>query len=202
MEQMTASAVGVALTRLGNYRVKHAGELGAHYGVPQEVLLALGLRETSLKNIEGGAKWDDARGMWVKQTDPKLMDVGIFQISRHYHAGELAKMPGVRVGTWSPIVKGKTANDGGFVPRYEESSVFTCKEFVTTMGYAARNGVPSAQRLRFAVAAHNTGSGGALAGWRKGNVDLSTAGGDYSAWVLLHSVKIKSWLDAHPNWKP
>ena len=52
------------------------------------------------------------------------------------------------------------------------------------------------------MAAYNAGMGGALNGWRAGDVDRFTTGGDYSAWVLRHRLAVQHWLDAHPRWKP
>lgn len=195
----TDQQLALAITTCGHYRIGHAGDEALKAGIPQEVIVALGLRETGLRNIEGGAKL--VNGSWVKQDDPHLMDAGFLQISRLYHPDALKGMPGVRVGTWTPTVKGKTANDGGYVPRYSDSLAFTLRSMVASMQFAADHGVPKAHRLRFAIAAHNAGTGGALIGWKAGNVDQRTAGGDYSAWVLEHAARVKTWIAAHPNWR-
>ena len=200
----TETQVDRALARLGNYRVRRAqivANAGAPDGISGALLLAIGLRETNGVNEEGGAKWDPVNNRWVAQDDPKLMDVGIFQISRQHHPAALAQMVGVANKTWGPVVSGKTANDAGYVPRFEESLQFTLREMHESIAYAASRDVPEDQLVRFAVAAHNAGTGGAMTGYRAGNVDKYTALGDYSKWVLEARTLINRWLAQHPNWR-
>lgn len=206
MADPTQTQVNDALTRLGHYRVVRAQEVvdteAKHDGLRGSHLLALGLRETWGRNIEGGAK-KAPDGRWVAETDPTRMDVGFLQISRRYHSETLKTMPGVKVGTWDPVVTGKSANDGGYVPRFTDSLRWVVPELDNMMDYGYRHGVPGAQLLRFAVAAHNAGVGGALDGFRAGNVDKYTAGADYSSWVLRavplvdHFITTKGWV-YHP----
>ena len=68
------------------------------------------------------------------------------------------------------------------------------------MAFATSGGVPSSDLLRFAVAAHNAGPTGALEGYREGNIDKHTAGGDYSAYVFATAPLVHNWIVAHPNW--
>lgn len=201
---LTLAAVNAAIVRFGNYRVKRAQQLAAasgRGGLDGALLIAFGLRETGLQNIEGGAKWDGIRQRWVKQDDPTEMDVGWTQISRKYHADALAQMPGVRAGSWEPVIRGKSANDGGFCPRFEEATVYTIAELGGSIDYAIAQKVPNGQRTRFAIAAHNAGRGGAMAGFKAGDMDLKTAGGDYSGWVLRHQKIVQDWLADHPGWQ-
>jgi hypothetical protein len=202
MADFTQDQVGKALANLGNYRVKRAQEVantGFPDGISGSLLLALGLRETNLKNLEGGLKL--VGGEWVKQDDPTKMDVGWTQINRGFHAASLKLMPGVKAGTWTPTVDNKTANDAGFVPRFEEALMFTVNMMHESQAYGADHGVPDADLARFSVAAHNGGMGGALKGFREGNMDKYTTMGDYSGWVLRHRTLINRWLGQHPNWK-
>lgn len=202
MADFTQDQVGKALANLGNYRVKRAQEVansGFPDGISGSLLLALGLRETNLRNLEGGIKL--VNGEWVKQDDPTKMDVGWTQINRGFHAASLKLMPGVKSDTWTPTVENKTANDAGFVPRFEEALTFTINMMHESQAYAADHGVPNDELARFGVAAHNGGMGGALKGWREGNVDKYTTMGDYSGWVLRHRTLINRWLGQHPNWK-
>lgn len=199
-----ASDVDFALKRLGAYRVKRAQEVaneGVTDGIDGGHVLALGLRETWGRNVEGGAKLIDGR--WVPEDDPKRMDVGMFQISRRYHPDALKLMPGVKVGTWGPVVEGKSANVGGFVPQFTTGLRFTIEEMRDAIAFAEDHGVPDGggAQVRFAIAAHNAGVGGALNGFKAGDVDKFTAGGDYSAWVLAAKKLVTAWLKAHPNWK-
>lgn len=191
----TQSDVTFALKRLGEYRCMRAQEV---METSQNLLkgshaLALGLRETWGQNIEGGAK--QVNGNWVKEDDPKRMDVGWLQISRRYHPTALAKMPGVKVGTWAPVVSGKTANDGGYVPRFTDGLRFTVEELMSSIQYGSTNGVPEDKLIQYAIAAHNAGRGGALSGVKEGNVDKYTAGGDYSSWVLQARTLVVNFLN-------
>lgn len=197
----TLEEAATALARLGNYRVLRAQQVanaGDPDGISGALLLAFGMRETWLRNIEGGAKLVDGR--WVPETDPSRMDVGWTQISRRYHRDALDLMPGVKTGTWGPVVPMKTAAEAGFVPRFEEALQFTLRELHESIAFAEDHGVAEADRIPFAGAAHNAGQGGALQGYRAGDVDKFTAGGDYSAWVLAARKVINRWLGTHPNW--
>jgi hypothetical protein len=190
-----------ALHHFGAYRIHRVGEVLAGLensrNVTQAQVLALGLRESFLRNVEGGAKMVDGR--WVKQDDPKLMDVGPFQISRWWHRDALQKMPAVEVGTWKPVQVAHTAYDGGYAPQFEDSVNYAVNELVASVAWAKAQGIKKTDRVRLAIAAHNAGRGGALSGYRKGDVDLLTARQDYSAWVLRHAARVDQWLDAKPG---
>ncbi len=199
---LTIIQVGGFLRNLGHYRVVRTqivGALGEPNGIGGSHYLALGLRETNLKNINGGAVWVD--GHW-EEAPPYEQDTGVFQISRVHHPSDLKRMPAVKEGTWTPVIGGKTAFDPGYCPRFEESLQFLDFEFSEALAFADDYGVAPENRPRFAIAAHNGGKGGALRGWREGNVDKYTTGGDYSAWVLHHTSLVKRWLRQHPTWKP
>lgn len=218
MAQFTDEQVGKALSRLGNYRVKRTQEVadaGNPDGIAGKHLLALGMGETLLQNILGGLKWVASpsgtqtrlgeKGNWVplNPLDPneaKLMDVGVFQISRRYHSASLARMPGVHAGTWGPVVASRS-DIGDLCPRFEDSLQFTLIGIHEAMAFGEDMGVKAADLPRFAVAAHNAGWAGALKGYREGNVDKYTALGDYSAQVWATAKQIDRWLYAHPNWR-
>lgn len=200
---LTDKQVGTFLASLGNYRVKRAQEaalVGSSDGISGSLLLALGLRESHGKNVEGGAKYDEDKKKWVAQDDPNLMDVGWLQISRAYHKDALKRMLGVKAGTWTPVVAGKTAADGGYCPRFEESLQFAINELRESQAYGEDNKVPIEDLTRFAVAAHNAGAGGALKGYKNGDVDEYTTLGDYSSWVLATREQVHKWLTKHPGW--
>lgn len=199
------------LAGLSHYRVLRVQEVcagGKPDGISGPLILAVGLREAPLAdgpkaNTEGGLM-RDASGKWVHQTNPALQDVGWLQISRHYNSVALSHMPGVAVNTWGPVVPGKTAMDTGFVPRFEEALQFTLLEFHEAMAFAADHGITRiVDQVRFAVAAHNAGLGGALKGWKAGNVDQETANGDYSADVLATRTLVNAWLfdPKHTHWR-
>jgi hypothetical protein len=204
MTPPTQEQIGQALARLGNYRVKRAQQVaaeGAPDGISGALLLALGMRETWGRNIEGGAK--NVNGKWVPldpdvPAEAKKMDVGWLQINRSYHYDALRAMPGVETGTWGPVMVGHSPVEAGFVPRFEESLRFTINELQEAVAYGHDHGAKDP--VRFAVAAHNAGLGGALGGLKDGNVDKYTAGGDYSAWVLAARTEVNRWLGDHPKW--
>lgn len=200
MELATPKQIDDALRRLGHYRVVRAQEQAELLPgiVGGWVILALGMRETWGRNIEGGAKLENGR--WVAETDPLRMDVGWLQISRRYHLAALRGMPAVKVGTWSTDVPGKTAADGGCVPRFTHALRFTVAEMERAIVYGRDHGVKESELRAFAVAAHNAGMGGALRGYQAGNVDQQTAGGDYSRWVMDARKKIGDWIKLHPTW--
>lgn len=217
--QFNDAQIGAALTKLGNYRVKRTQEV-ANQGLPDGIagkhLLALGMGETLLQNILGGLRWVDSptgtqtrlgrTGNWIalKPDDPaeaKLMDVGVFQISRIYHSAELARMPGVAAGTWGPVISGR-ADIANYVPRFEDSLQFTIMGLHESMAFGDDMGVPADVLPKFAVAAHNAGWGGALKGWKESkDVDKYTALGNYSAQAWSTAKQIDQWLYKHPNWR-
>ncbi len=209
MNELTTTQVGDALRRLGHYRVVRAQEAaleGPSDGISGALLIALTLRETGGRNIEGGAKWDATNQRWVAldpETEWREMDVGCFQISRRFHIAELRRMPGVKAGTWGPVVDWHTAAEGGYCPQFEESLRYVIREMREAQAYGDDQGVPDKLLPRFAVAAHNGGWGGAINGWEAGDLDRFTTGGDYSAWVLAHRTKVNSVLNSarYANWK-
>ena len=201
----TESEVAAAFKRAGQYRIQRAYELagvGAPDGISGSLILALGLRETGLRNIEGGAKWDPVRNRWVGlgPEDAHIMDVGALQIARRWNPAVLKALPAVKVGTWAPVVPGKTPYDLGYAPRWTDSLRVAIRELQEGADFARDNGITGDDAIRFAVAAYNAGQGGALSGYRAGNVDKYTAMGDYSAWVLATRTVVNHWLGKHPNW--
>lgn len=201
----TSAQVQTALHNAGHYRVvqaqRVAGE-GDPDGISGALLLALGIRETGLRNIQGGAKQVGSRWVALDEEDAHLMDVGALQISRRYHPDTLRRLPAVKAGTWGPVVAGKSPMDYGFVPQWTTALRFTIDEMREAIAFAHDHGIKGAAAVRFAVAAHNAGVGGALDGHRRGDVDRNTAHGDYSKWVLETRTAVNAWLGKHPNWKP
>lgn len=199
----TAAQVDQSLKNAGHYRVVQAQRVareGDPDGISGALLLALGIRETGLRNIQGGAKQEGGRWVALGPGDAHLMDVGALQISRRYHPELLRKLPAVKAGTWGPVTPGVTPMTYGYVPQWTPALRFTIDEMHEALAYAHDKGV--SDPVRFAVAAHNAGIGGALNGYRAGDVDKYTAHGDYSRWVLATRTAVNAWLGKHPNWKP
>ena len=64
--------------------------------------------------------------------------------------------------------------------------------------FGVKNGVPERDRLRFALSAYNAGAGGALEGFKAGDSDRRTAGGDYGKAVLGRFGIYQSLLGVAP----
>lgn len=195
--------VDAAIQHFGRYRTRRCQEL-ANEGPPDGIsgahLIAMGLRETGLKNVRGGVI-RDSTGMWIKQPDYRQQDVGWVQISQKYHEEALSRMVGVAEGTWSPVLSGKTAASPKCCPRFTDSLRYTLDEMHESQQFADDFSVPDNMLAQFAVAAHNAGAGGALSGYRKGNMDLYTTGGDYSVWVYAHVKKVRDFFKRNPKYK-
>lgn len=185
---LSGEEVGRCLANLGHYRVvaaQAAALEGPPDGISGALLLALGLRESKLRNVNNAA-----------QTDK-----GCFQITEGWHAAFLRGQPGCPEGSWVAS-DDHSAFEDGFCPRFTPALSYALTMLKNARAYALGRGVASTEVVRFAVSAYNCGQGGALAGWRAGDVDRETTGGDYSAWVLEARRPIQHWLEAHPNWTP
>jgi hypothetical protein len=193
----TAKEVGDALARFGNYRVLRTQQLAEPTFFHPSVLMALGLRETGLRNICGGAKLEN--GKWVQA----FTDRGCFQISEQVsdERAWLSATPGCPNGQWEPA-PGETgpALRVMHVPRFTYAAIFVLGGAEVNRAQAIKADVNMADLLRFCVAAHNAGFTGALNGYRNGNVDENTAHGDYSATVMATAPLIHTWVQEHPAW--
>lgn len=182
------------LSGLGRYRVTTAVRLAAldpEDGIAASTLLAIASRETNMRNIVGGGRFID--GEWK----PDGSDRGIFQISSTYHAAFLRSVIGCPSGSWSPDDSGLHALHAGYVPQFTTACQYAINMLAANVEYAEDAGVKEGQRVRFAIAAYNAGRGGALAGYREGDVDSRTTGKDYSADVLRRRSEVQTWLVQH-----
>jgi hypothetical protein len=167
------------LEAFGSERVEAVANL-AHEGEPDGIgpslLLALGSRETNLRNIVG----DQGHGR------------GWLQIDDRFHGPWLDAHAGCDSGSWE--AKHKSAGAAGHVPTLTASTVKAIDMLRDNMAFGRSHGIAESQLVRFAVAAYNAGAGGALAGARAGNVDAKTTHGDYSADVLDRQKAVSRWL--------
>jgi hypothetical protein len=165
---ITAPQLESELEAFGHHRIEIVAEL-AHDGPPDGIgpalMLAMGSRETDLRNIVG----DHGHGR------------GWLQIDDRFHPGFLSSHRG--------------CDSGSFTAKFA-SALQLLRD---NMQFAREHGVPKAQVLRFAVAAYNAGAGGALAGFKAGNVDRNTAAPshDYSADVLARAQVVARFLKRH-----
>ncbi len=108
---------------------------------------------------------------------------GLFQIDDRSHATFLGQQGAGRPGGKPPVPA--AARYAGGLVRWN-------------LDYGARNGVRDADRLKFALSAYNAGAGGALSGYREGDSDRRTTGGDYGRAVLGRFAIYQALLGTAP----
>ena len=166
------------------------------------VVLSLGLRETGLENIRGGAV--EINGVW----EPSDTDEGVFQVTNLVESNAiwLKSVPGCPNGSFKPDMEGWNAGKVNALttdhnPTLSAGLQYTIDEIKANRAQAEPAGVKSADVLRFCIAAHNAGFEGALKGYESGNVDKFTTLGNYSAWVLENAPAVAEWIAARPAWQ-
>jgi hypothetical protein len=183
----TARVIDESMKNLGNFRVLQAQALALE-GVPDQIsgalLLAMCTRESLGQNINNQA-----------QTDK-----GCFQFTERYHGDWLKSEPGCPEGTWKPVVE-HSAYEDHFCPRFTPAAQRVIEVLRFNRQYAVALNVEPENVMPFAIAAFNAGVGGAQEGWRSGDIDAKTTGGDYMKWVLGARSLVNSWLNRHPRWK-
>jgi peptidoglycan hydrolase-like protein with peptidoglycan-binding domain len=102
---------------------------------------------------------------------------GLFQIDDRSHSDFLAQQGAAGPGGKPPIAS---------------ASDYAAGLLASNLGYGQGNGVPAAQLLKFACSAYNAGPGNAVAGFRQGDSDKRTAGGNYGADVLDRLAAIQA----------
>lgn len=187
VQPFTQAQVDAALKALGAYRVRVAQEIaleGPSDAFSGALLLALGLRETGLRNVNNGEDTDH----------------GCFQISEFFHASWLLAQPGCPEGQWVARV-GHSALEDHYCPRYTPACQYALQILKDNYAYAVLKGVDVDQRLSFSLAAYNAGIGGAMKGYREGDVSKYTTGGDYAGWVLSARSQVNHFLVRNQNWR-
>jgi hypothetical protein len=177
---ITEGQLDQQLRGLGHRRLDMVSDLaheGENDGIGAALLLALASRETNMRNIAG----DSGHGR------------GWLQIDDRSHLDFLAKHRGCDSGSFTPAHD--SAAPKGRVPTLTAATIYAIGLLRANMRVARSNGVPEEQVLRFAIAAYNAGAGGALHGFRNGDVDRGTTGGDYSRDVLARKAVIARILD-------
>lgn len=182
----TVTGLQYELKRLTRWRTERVGELAAEAedGISGDLVLAIGSRESSMRNIVGGGYFDSA-GRFVVTGE----DRGWLQINAVFHRAFLEGVPGCVSGSWRETLT--SALPAGRVPGLTRSTryaILLLRQNIVTVTAA---GVPAADAVRVAVAAYNGGTSGALRGWREGNPDRYTTGGDYSRDVLDRRAKVR-----------
>lgn len=166
-----------------------AGEPDRLHGT---LALAIGSRESNLRNIVGGGFFDEYEAWHTTGVDR-----GCWQINEVYHAAWLKSVPGCISGEWAEAY---TTQMGGAFPRGRVPGLtHACKKVRSILRYnvtyAASQGVPEADLVRVAVAGYNGGVGSAVRAYKDhGDPDRVTTGKDYSKDVLVRQRAIRKWL--------
>jgi hypothetical protein len=168
---------------LGHERYVAAREV-AHEGEPDGIgialIIALGIRETGLRNIEG----DGGHGQ------------GWLQIDDRSFRAFLTRSAGCRNGTWK-FVKGHRAIEPGYVPGLTAGEHCAIQLLRGNMAYGKTHGVRHDHLLHFAVTAYNCGAGNALAAYKRygiTGIDAYTTGRNYGHDVLAMRTPVNAAL--------
>lgn len=194
---LTTAQAKAQCQRFTRYRTERVLELAAKGdpdGIHGTLLLALGSRETNLSNIVGGGHFEDDQ--WV----PTGEDRGVFQISAKYHAHFLSSVPGCLNGEYAEAfdVEHGGALPTGRVPGLTRAAEFVIQHLRDGIDTARTSGIPEKDCLRVSVAGYNAGFVNAVKGYKAGDVDKFSTGGDYSADVLSRQLRFRSALkDLH-----
>lgn len=160
---------------------------GINDGIGPVLILSIGIRESSLRNIVG----DGGHGR------------GYVQIDDRSHQAWLGSHAGCKSGSWTPVA-GHHALDPGYCPTLTGATIYAIELLRGNAAFARSHGVPKDDALHFAIAAYNCGAGNALRSYREGgirNIDARTANRHYSENVLgvmpVVSKQLKSlgWRD-------
>jgi hypothetical protein len=184
----TTAQATTRLRALGRDRVDAVMEVAGE-GQPDLIhgtlVLAIGLRESAIKNICG----DGGHGR------------GWLQIDDRFHQEWLRSRPGCADGTWAPFkfsVHNGGALPAGRVPGMVAAEQYAIRLLNANASFGAARGVRASHLKPFMLAAYNCGAGNALRAYQRygiAGIDRFTANGDYSADVLLNQASVRAALD-------
>ena len=177
---ITEAQLAQQLRALGHRRLEMVSDLaheGENDGIGVALLLALGSRETNMRNIVG----DSGHGR------------GWLQIDDRFHAEFLKTHRGCDSGSFTAAHA--SALPKGRCPTLTAGTIYAIGLLRANMRFARQNGVAEQKVLRFAISAYNAGQGGALAGFREGDSDRRTTGRDYARDVLRRKAAIAKILE-------
>lgn len=112
-------------------------------------------------------------------------------VGDHGHGRGLFQIDDRSFGQW---LAAHGAGAPGSVPSVREAAAFAAQLVRENLDVGRRSGVREADLLKFALSAYNAGAGGALSGYRRGDSDLNTTGGDYGRDVLARRDGVLGWL--------
>ena len=141
------------------------------------ILLAIGSRESGLKNIVG----DGGHGR------------GVFQMDDRWQADWLGRVRGALSGSWNAV--SKSALRSGYVPLFVPSLRRARRILVDNYTYLIENGIPAHLAKKAAVSAYNCGPGNVKKAWDNGkDLDYYTTGGNYAKDVFERRDVVRDWL--------
>ncbi len=108
---------------------------------------------------------------------------GLFQIDDRSH---------------TTFLRQQGANRPGGKPAVPAAAKYAAGLVRFNFDFGVKNGVPERDRLKFALSAYNAGAGGALEGFKAGDSDRRTTGGDYGKAVLGRFAIYQSLLGVAP----
>jgi Putative peptidoglycan binding domain/Transglycosylase SLT domain len=108
---------------------------------------------------------------------------GLFQIDDRSH---------------TTFLRQQGANRPGGKPAVPAAAKYAAGLVRFNFDFGVKNGVPERDRLKFALSAYNAGAGGALEGFKAGDSDRRTTGGDYGKAVLGRFAIYQSLLGLAP----
>lgn len=108
---------------------------------------------------------------------------GLFQIDDRSH---------------TTFLRQQGANRPGGKPAVPAAAKYAAGLVRFNFDFGVKHGVPERDRLKFALSAYNAGAGGALEGFKAGDSDRRTTGGDYGKAVLGRFAIYQSLLGVAP----
>jgi hypothetical protein len=147
--------------------------------------------DRSMRDAERATSLPDGLLLAIASQETDMNDVvgdgghgrGLFQIDDRSHTTFLTKQGAGGAGGKPPVPA---------AARYAADLLRSNHEF------GVKNGVRSADRVKFMLSAYNAGPGGAIAGYREGDSDKRTTGGDYGRAVLKRHAIFQELLGAAP----
>ena len=145
----------------------------AFYGLPVEILIAIGSRETNLINEIG----DNGRGFSLMQ-----IDIGSFP-------------KWCESGVWRQVDQAIAKGASVLTDKIKAVMGLQGKRIICRHGeFIADSNIPDTDVMKIAIAAYNCGEANALYGYSKSAIDMLTTGHDYSGDVLDRAAMFKAFI--------
>lgn len=180
-------------------RLLEIGDIGDPDLIHGTLLLAIGSRETNLRNIVGGGyfeEYEEVQSDGSTATKKRFVvtgiDRGVFQINAQFHPRWLDSVKGCDSGTYEE--KYNSALPPGRVPGLTSGAKKARDILRYNITYARSKNVPEDSVVRVAIAAYNCGNYLAVRAYEEGDPDKYTSLGNYSKDVLERQRAIRRWI--------